>query len=726
MKPSRRTVENRKDSPVHPRSSGMTLVEMLVVVALTVLIMSIISEIFVLASQTMSRLQAVSAVNLKMRSIETVLRTDLAHRTIREVQPPVERVLFGPGPDGILGTPDDFYYYRPVGIDPGKNLGYFMIEENSPADEQGEDTDDVLAFTVRLSVSSQTSVSGLGAAYLGNAVPGSEPDNAFLPAGDGVAGSQDAEIIYFLRNGTLYRRVLLVDAPQPTDTNALNPSRFVPPQPWHARYDISARPAPNMTAGPPWPIPIVNTLGDLSYRSTRFGHRLPTLYNTGDPGAPPVTVPPVRPGLAADFPGDVLFQATGYSPGPMEFIDTNGSFLHDATVVGDEVDHNYIPSLNKTSYPFPIGTSPLSVPELWIGRPTLRECSSIGAPPPAGTWDFPDNGNSAVFTKDPRDYDPRHPTTNVPLGYYPYRSAEDVVMVNVLSFDIKVWDPDAVPNPAGTGPATGAFVDLGKMWPGASGSVGTPGPMPTAGSPQGYPGLFPTPAFVPPGPRPFEWPPGPPLPWLGPDGRPGFAGVDDNGNGVVDDTGEMGFAGSDDILAMGPDRKPGFAGVDDDGDGIVDNITELFWPGSDDIRPGGRGFGMPFGWNATPPGPPYAIPPSFGPDGQPGRAGVDDDGNGTVDDISELGWPGSDDDIGMYRCPMSLARTYDTWCSAYTKPVQAGIDGNGSGTIDIPAERVVPVAPPYIVPLRAIQIKIRFVDPSSRLTREVTIVQELK
>jgi hypothetical protein len=32
-----------------------------------------------------------------------------------------------------------------------------------------------------------------------------------------------------------------------------------------------------------------------------------------------------------------------------------------------------------------------------------------------------------------------------------------------------------------------------------------------------------------------------------------------------------------------------------------------------------------------------------GPDGQPGNAGVDDNNNGTNDDVKELGWPGSDD-----------------------------------------------------------------------------------
>lgn len=37
------------------------------------------------------------------------------------------------------------------------------------------------------------------------------------------------------------------------------------------------------------------------------------------------------------------------------------------------------------------------------------------------------------------------------------------------------------------------------------------------------------------------------------------------------------------------------------------------------------------------------LPFDPGPDGQPGEAGTDDDNNGTKDDISELGWPGTDD-----------------------------------------------------------------------------------
>ncbi len=48
-----------------------------------------------------------------------------------------------------------------------------------------------------------------------------------------------------------------------------------------------------------------------------------------------------------------------------------------------------------------------------------------------------------------------------------------------------------------------------------------------------------------------------------------------------------------------------------------------------------------------------ALPGNFGADGQPGTAGLDDDGNGVVDDFSEEGWPLTDDTAtplyGKYR-----------------------------------------------------------------------------
>src|SRR5262249_26870669 len=149
---------------------------------------------------------------------------------------------------------------------------------------------------------------------------------------------------------------------------------YSPRESWFNLYDISARPAPTTTAGPPWPIPIVNSLGDLTFRSTRYLHELPTNYNVGYPGL----VPPVDPGLATDgfFPGN------NFPFNPLEFLDTQvapalGAGWHDnqGTDADKEVDHNQ-------NYPAALGWTP--VPELFHGRPTLRETSSRA-------WNFPDD-----------------------------------------------------------------------------------------------------------------------------------------------------------------------------------------------------------------------------------------------------------------------------------------------------------------------------------------------
>ena len=62
----------------HP---GMTLVEMLVVVALVVLIMAIMAEVIQLSSGTLTRLRAAQTLLQRSRLVETVIRDDLRSRT---------------------------------------------------------------------------------------------------------------------------------------------------------------------------------------------------------------------------------------------------------------------------------------------------------------------------------------------------------------------------------------------------------------------------------------------------------------------------------------------------------------------------------------------------------------------------------------------------------------------------------------------------------------------
>ncbi len=91
-----------------------------------------------------------------------------------------------------------------------------------------------------------------------------------------------------------------------------------------------------------------------------------------------------------------------------------------------------------------------------------------------------------------------------------------------------------------------------------------------------------------------------------------------------------------------------------------------------------------------------------GPDGAWGRAGVDDDGNGTVDDEPEAGTPGSD----------------DLWVDTGTN----GFDDDNVNGVDDVGERE--TSPPYPVPLRGIQVKIRAIEPDTRQIRQVTVVSD--
>ena len=81
--------------------------------------------------------------------------------------------------------------------------------------------------------------------------------------------------------------------------------------------------------------------------------------------------------------------------------------------------------------------------------------------------------------------------------------------------------------------------------------------------------------------------------------------------------------------------------------------------------------------------------------------------------------------------------TYDSWCQGYEyfhydiqanqSPNQAydgfdnGTAGASNGVVDDPTERL--SSPPYPVPLRGVQIKIRVYEPSTRQVREVTIAE---
>jgi len=92
----------------------------------------------------------------------------------------------------------------------------------------------------------------------------------------------------------------------------------------------------------------------------------------------------------------------------------------------------------------------------------------------------------------------------------------------------------------------------------------------------------------------------------------------------------------------------------------------------------------------------------------------------TANSLSHLGDPRS-----KLNGSATTARVYDTYSTSYEAGAAIssnGLDDNNNGIVDDDGEKT--YAPPYPIPLRGIQVKIRVFEPDSRQIREVTVVQE--
>jgi prepilin-type N-terminal cleavage/methylation domain-containing protein len=407
MNPNRKSkIENRK-------SRGVTLVEMLVTVAILVIIMTVMVQVFQAATGALTTAQTVHDLDNKLKLLDGTIRSDLA------------------------GAPATF---TPP-LDPLQNKGYFEYIENEFADVQGEDSDDILKFTAQAPPGQPftgrmwvTVPPGQPAMYIGNGNPI-------------TITSEYAEIIYFLRNGNLYRRVLLI-APElqsaivPTVNNVGYPADNQPNVPipipfapnvlanvhvsWQGVNDLSAHPAttgPNTNlnnTAPAWAANtvVLNTLGSLTNRENRYasprfsddffdvlnaairadgyfddlnGDKVPDLYptlypnvfNTGLIFAPNYTINAATPllGFPYLFPGSYsvpqLLQNNNqnhfgwiHSPSPMANVGG-------ANVTFDTNPLAYLQAMNHN--PLDLGDNlptPLT-PQSWWGMPTWRETLSV-------------------------------------------------------------------------------------------------------------------------------------------------------------------------------------------------------------------------------------------------------------------------------------------------------------------------------------------------------------
>jgi hypothetical protein len=404
---------NNQDTPSLPNQSrtGFTLLEMLISVGLLLMVISIFGQIFSIATRTIRTQRGIGVNDQKARTLDVIVRGDLGNISYKPI----------PGEEGITPMIGDFIADNSLPlpfnendaqlafdgtVGPHPNMqGYVSISENDPYN----DTDDVFQFTTQVSIDDEpyyiksTNLSSWTTAVTGNDHP--DLDDNILDNETSV--SRQAEIVYFLRNGNLYRRVLAIRAPSFDINNDQQPTRIVPGSPpttedlfanlyptannfyndfdFSARYDVASNHAK------------FNTIADLANPSHRFGHYRGTAQIT-NPFAPPADI--FLNGMAREYIG------AGSSA---RFI---GRYTQEET---SHASFQY-PQRQPATHPM---TRPYSAGEITSYERTGRLHLNLSVDPPTPIYPGP-------------------------------RVSEDVLMSNVLSFDIKVWDD-----------AAGQFVDLG-------------------------------------------------------------------------------------------------------------------------------------------------------------------------------------------------------------------------------------------------------------------------
>jgi len=414
-----------RESSSHPTTvrAAFTLVEVLVATAITLMLMAILVTMFANIGQTVSGSRATLEMTDRQRACQHRLQADLNGITAQTL-PPL-RPEKGPGYTEIVEGP-----VGPVTLPQSVS----SLDENEAFvafDTTLGDNDDCIMFTTR----------SQGETFVGRF--------SFLPFVNGhpqVEGLESplAEVAWFLRGTTLYRRVLLIRTNRLPDYDRTTAAfDDIPPTTGlYAGYDLSMRQEGGGYDRSPAPGPVrvsLNSLGDLTRRECRYGHQ-------------PLTWP------------------------------------HQSAVFWDRLG---LPTLRECSdggWPFPIfdptpGGSTITAANLVVPNINLPVTTVTGVE------EFSPWGNPFPFAE-------VDPATGTALNYLNGpRIADDVILTNVLSFDIKVWDPlapivaDSVTgtvwqpedpgyvvalglvgtNPTYTVLTAGAFVDLG-YYPGAAGS----------------------------------------------------------------------------------------------------------------------------------------------------------------------------------------------------------------------------------------------------------------
>ncbi len=388
---------------------------MLVAVGVVVVMMTLFATIFQMATGAMQKQKGLSENDQRVRLVMTMLRNDLRTSTQDPVYstPAQHRTFRFLVPYAAGETTAPFNTVMGAAAAPTDRAGYFHISEGNPFNE----TDDMLALTVEVPQSSNDRIFGRAAGLLPDingkygdptanpavipppALPALAPPGNYWPNQpefDDLIGypnqagsSTDAEVCYFLRNGTLYRRIMLIRLPNVS----------VPPAPDDHTPSDDGSPASNPLSLTTYTGGTRNLWSDFDYSVFNAGGGA-TFHGLGDLQNSSIAATLLSPATRWGFDST---SAVGSGFGLPREYDSSGNFFGRFTHL-ETSDPNFgYPAL----LPGGLGGNPMaSSTSLTLVNGVLT------------------SGNVATFPSGPR------------VG-------EDVLMSNVIAFDIKVWDPAA-------------------------------------------------------------------------------------------------------------------------------------------------------------------------------------------------------------------------------------------------------------------------------------------
>ncbi len=320
---------------------GFTLVEILTSVTLSLMLMYAVARIFTRVGGTMNETTSIMAMSSQLRNAKDTLTADLEGVTCPIAPPrnsnlndgylcyvegmgaPINRLystVGGPRAFSSQCTALDTERYLDFGLSDSAKDG-LEVDNYLACDNTVGDMDDILSFTTRA-----PSGSLFKARYI---EPIRNNSGVITGAQIGIYETEYAEVVWFLRGTTLYRRVLPIipdsvlqdslnslTAPGLDDdgntvnervANALgisNPENLQRGMGFYRYYDVSVHMGSNG-----WPV--ANTLGDLTNRANRYGIWCPVSGTNVTVGTDPKgNVSYGYPGAYPGDPNDVNYTGT--------------------------------------------------------------------------------------------------------------------------------------------------------------------------------------------------------------------------------------------------------------------------------------------------------------------------------------------------------------------------------------------------------------------------------